>query len=524
MRLEHAWIGNNGKIVTLPRKPGPNGEDRSTKRWQVRWLLNVGPGLPLVERKTTTFTTKALAEAFIKELQKAHYGVESFHFDAQGWPTNLVASPMSVLDALEGYVESRWSTIWKPHQRTKVRGRLLQLVALTVKRPRDRAKLMEGLEAQRTDRGARPTPTSTVEWAARWLRDFGLRPGAVVADPQLLAGRKWLEDNSSSLTSLGGKNEIDRIRLHFTEGRDYSTQRTYWKGAIVPFLTWLYRGRKVEFDLMLDQPLLKRDMEGEKPDPSRIPNPNELAAIAKELGVAHGDKWELFVWVAGYCALRISEAFAIRYDSFIVKDGRLWLSVSAQEHRITASSSDDGLTTKVRTGTKSTRDRTPRPRVVPIPANLTKRLEEYCGDRLGRGSDYLFTGPRGAVANDTTVRAWWHEAVGKALPNHDRLIGITPHMLRHAGMTYWCAGKNDEKRIQMWGGWTSLTQMNETYRGVIDSLEHIDLEGLDRFAQMFEELESTPLTPGSMEAFSPEVEESMGNIVNLDDYRRRRLA
>ena len=72
MRLDNAWIGNNGKIVVLPRKSGPDGEDRSIKRWQVRWLLNVGPGLPLVERKTTTFETKGEAKAFIKELKKAH--------------------------------------------------------------------------------------------------------------------------------------------------------------------------------------------------------------------------------------------------------------------------------------------------------------------------------------------------------------------------------------------------------------------------------------------------------------------
>jgi len=87
----------------------------------------------------------------------------------------------------------------------------------------------------------------------------------------------------------------------------------------------------------------------EKPDPARIPNPTELASIAGQMGVAHGPKWEMFVRVAGCCALRISEAFAIRYDSFIRKDGRLWLVVSAQEHRVEASSSDDG-STRVRTG------------------------------------------------------------------------------------------------------------------------------------------------------------------------------
>ncbi|MHB1089170.1 MAG: tyrosine-type recombinase/integrase [Acidimicrobiales bacterium] len=522
MRLQHAWIGNNGKVVTLPRKPGPNGESRSIKRWQVRWLLNVGPGLPLAERKTTTFETKARAESFIKELWKAHYGNESFHFDDRGWPTNLVASPTSVLEALEEYVESRWSTVWKANQRTKVRGRLLQLVALTVKRPGDQVSLLEALEKQRTDRGKRPTPTSTIEWAARWLRDYGLRSGESVTDAQVLAGRRWLQSNSVPLSNLSVTKEVTRLRRFFTEGRDYSTQRTYWKGSVVPFLNWLHQTEKVPRDLMLGQPQLNRDMEAERPDPSRIPNPAELASIANQMGVDHGAKWELFVRVAGYCALRISEAFAIRYDSFVRKDERLWLVVSAQEHRVVASSSDDGAT-RVRTGTKSTRDRTPAPRMVPIPEGLATRLEEYCGDRLCHDTAYLFTGPRGAVANDTTVRGWWHEAVATALPDHPTLVGIKPHVLRHAGMTYWFASKVDEKRIQKWGGWTSLVQMLDTYRGVIDSLEHLNLRGLDQFVQMHEGTEASVPTHSSTPPASPVDTNKMGMVTDLNDYRRRRL-
>jgi integrase len=160
--------------------------------------------------------------------------------------------------------------------------------------------------------------------------------------------------------------------------------------------------------------------------------------------------------------------------------------------------------------------------MVPIPEGLATRLEEYCGDRLCHESTHLFTGPRGAVANDATVRGWWHVAVANALPNHPTLVGIKPHVLRHAGMTYWFASKVDEKRIQKWGGWTSLVQMLDTYRGVIDSLEHLNLEGLDRFAQMYEEVEPTGVI--DLTAPSPlEVDEPTGTVVNLDDYRRRRL-
>jgi hypothetical protein len=66
----------------------------------------------------------------------------------------------------------------------------------------------------------------------------------------------------------------------------------------------------------------------------------------------------------------------------------------------------------------------------------------------------------------------------------------------------------DEKHIQKWGGWTSLVQMLDTYRGVIDSLEHLNLDGLDRFAQMYEEVEPTKAndpTPTSLLGIAEQV-------------------
>lgn len=58
--------------------------------------------------------------------------------------------------------------------------------------------------------------------------------------------------------------------------------------------------------------------------------------------------------------------------------------------------------------------------------------------------------------------------------------------MRHAGMTYWFSQKFDEKLIQRWGGWESVVVMQDTYRGVLDSLEVIELKGLDRFDETWE--------------------------------------
>ena len=117
--------------------------------------------------------------------------------------------------------------------------------------------------------------------------------------------------NSASLTSLEETNEITRLRLYFTEGRDYSTQRTYWKGTVAPFLNWLHETQKVERSLTLGQPKLNRDMESEKPDPTRIPNPTELASIAGQMGVAHGAKWEFRTCCR---ILRASNLRSLRYS------------------------------------------------------------------------------------------------------------------------------------------------------------------------------------------------------------------
>jgi hypothetical protein len=315
--------------------------------------------------------------------------------------------------------------------------------------------------------------------------------------------------------------EVGRLRLHFTEGYDYTTGRTYWSGTVVPFLSWLHAAEKVGRSLLLGQPVLARDMSGEMPDPSRIPDPRQLAMIAGDMGVTHGTQWELFVLVSGYCALRISEALAVRSNSFVYKNGRLWLNVNAQEHRIVAACSDDGSTTKVRTGTKSTRDRTPHPRLVPIPESLQRRLEDHFGPELGTCDAYLFVGPKGAVANDSTVRLWWHSAVARALPNDALLSGIKPHVLRHAGMTYWFYGGYDHRLIQRWGGWTSLKQMLDTYRGVLDSLEHIELEGLDRFVRQFDDELSTKAS--DVEPESSELDPGWSaKVIDLAEYRRRR--
>ena len=49
--------------------------------------------------------------------------------------------------------------------------------------------------------------------------------------------------------------------------------------------------------------------------------------------------------------------------------------------------------------------------------------------------------------------------------------GITPHSLRHAGMTMWLRKGVDLKLIQAWGGWHSLKVMLDTYAALLPGAE-----------------------------------------------------
>jgi hypothetical protein len=66
--------------------------------------------------------------------------------------------------------------------------------------------------------------------------------------------------------------------------------------------------------------------------------------------------------------------------------------------------------------------------------------------------------------------------------------------------------------------------MLDTYRGVIDSLEHLNLAGLDQFAQMYEGVEAPSPIDTSRSLTPAVVGDAMGIVIDLNDYRRRRLA
>ena len=313
MRLINAWLGNDAKPVATAKGP----------RYQVRWSLSPGAGRLPIERKRTDFTTKARARDFIERLTDAEYEKGGWRFDEDGRPTQEPRATVTVLTALETYVASRWDALWQVSQRTKVRMRLVELAALTVAPAPEAAALCQALEEQRPDR-RRPEPTTSVEWAARYLRDHGLRPGDAATSEGLASGRRWLEAHSEPLLALS-LDRVTQLRAYFTRpGLAPKTARTYWSGIVLPFLTWLHDTDQVPRSVVRGQPPLRRDVGDERPDPRRIPDPTQMAALAAYFAEQHGPEWGTFVRLATSCALRISEALDVRAKSFVEQRGRLF--------------------------------------------------------------------------------------------------------------------------------------------------------------------------------------------------------
>ena len=500
MRLQSAWIGHGGRPVTTAKGP----------RYQVRWLLSPGAGRLPVARKRSDFLTKAAARAFVERLEKAEYEVDGWRIDADGRPTDEPVRDTTVFLALEAYVATRWHAVWKTASRSKNRMRLVELVALTLEPRADREALFVALEEQRPDR-RRPEPGTAVEWAARYLRDHALRPEQGGLSQELSAARRWVEARSIPLAGLSVQR-VGALRDHFTRaGLSQLTARTYWGGTVMPFLTWLVDTEQIGRGPVKGQPKVRRDVEAERPDPRRIPEPVQADLVAGHFAQRHGAKWGTFVRIATWCSLRISEALDLRGTSFIERRGRLYVVVATQQRRVTGVDSDDGETL-VRTATKSTRDRRAKTREVPVPKWLEGEIRELLGDRLGRDGSLVFIGKRGAAAPAEAVRRWWREAVDEVLvPVAPNLEGITPHAMRHAGMTYWFAQGVDHKRIQLWGGWASLKVMLDTYRGVLDSLEEVDLAGIDAFEW------------GGAANASMAIDDANAQVVHLSQWRARRL-
>lgn len=454
MKLSGPWVGRDDR----------RNDGRVTRVWHVRWRVELHEG-STKDCRRTGFTSKALADAYADKLRGAAAARDGWTFDRRGYPVEAGrVAPPTMVDTLRRYVISTFPG-HKPSTRAKHQSVLVRVVALTLTKGADRDALLAACRR----RGKATIPT-IVDHALAYLRDVGLlgRPEPDELDGDYAAGRDWVEARSMAAVDV---DELVLARLwdEFVDDRAHATARTYWAG-LGTFFNWCERTGRVPRNPMAGFAKVRRDTVAERVDPERVPDADEVQAIADYMAAHHGQAEGDLVIVAAYTAARIGEALAFRPSTFRRKNGQWWADVIDQRTRATSRFAWDVREELV--PTKSDRSGGREYRTVPIPVQYDAVV-----DRLLRGRELdreapLARGPRGAVLNADTFRdSHWAGTIEALFPYGHRLHGITPHALRHFGMTFWLRTGIDFKRCQIWGGWRSLKVMLDTYAGIFPSDE-----------------------------------------------------
>lgn len=453
--------------------------DRATRKevtlYRARWRAYPTDGGRVLGPKRAGFRQKGHAEAFIGTLRLADRRVDGWTVDARGYPVPpppVVSAPSeSVLDAAQLYVGLQWDTDWKsPKTREKNRGRLLVLVAALIDDEAAAARVIAALDTQSGSRGnRRPDPVTIEERAARWLRDHALVPDADDGgiDPALAEARDWLAARSLPLTALDDRR-LRFVRRFLTDGRPRTTARTYWQ-TVSTFLTWTVKSHRLDRDPAAGMPALKRDLDAEQVDAERVPTEAEVHRLADAARDRFGSTTAMVVLLAFYLAARIGEIAGLRRgDIKFLPTGGAMVTIRRQEGRVTARYSDDGKTRSE----KPPKGRTSGPgarRRVYIPARAAAALRSHLDSSVDpEPGARVLAAPRGGPFDDDSFRRdRWDLLVAQLFPDGHRLAGITPHALRHAGMTMWLRHQVPLKLCQRMGGWHSLKVMLDVYAAVL---------------------------------------------------------
>lgn len=395
-------------------------------------------------------------------------------FGSDGHPTRDVATAaVTVFESAAEYVAVHWSS-WGDSQRSKVRGRLLVVIAVLLDDAAAGERVVAALERQARNRGPRPTPRTREDWVARYLRDHGLdphQPGTELAG-ELLEARRWLEQRSMPLDELDHMALV-RVRRFLTDTRPHGTARTYWS-VIKAWIRWSLKAGRLVRDPLLALPDIARDLDAEAVDPENIPSEQEGWDLATAFGDRYGLWARTLVLLMVHLATRIGEVAALRRCDIEFVEGRgAWITVRRQDGRVECRYSDTGSTRR----DDSPKGRTSGPgarRRIYVKRRVAEVVRLYLETLDDAPDTRLFTGVRADWLDpDAFRRERWAPVVAGMFPAGHRLHGIRPHSCRHAGMTMWLRAGVRLKIIQQWGGWHSLKVMLDTYAAVIPD-DHAD--------------------------------------------------
>ena len=284
----------------------------------------------------------------------------------------------------------------------------------------------------------------------------------------------WIDTHSKPATEI---DDLDLTRLRIDlGGTTYQTRRTYWS-TIDAVLHWAMATGRLDRDPSIGLPKIRRITEVEKPVADRVPEEPEIWEIAQCGRAIFGDWFAVAVLLAGYGALRAGELVALRPENLVCTDsGGLWLTIASQHRQFVKRHSDDGISTTDFAPPKGRIAGPTASRRCYIPAAVATEISEYVSQRQPR--HLLFISQRGGPFGTGTFRDAWNRVIAE-LPVGHRLERITPHSLRHAGMSMWLRKGVDLKLIQAWGGWYSLKVMLDTYAALLPGAEEDSIVRLE---------------------------------------------
>jgi integrase len=382
---------------------------------------------------------------------------------------NQPSSELTTVSMLEGYWKVHWSA-FSPSTRSKTRGRLIIMAASLIKPPRSARSIVHALRRSPTPSSATLQKESTEFRAARHLQgEFLPRCDSVDVVGQS-SGQIRIADWSSNHSILANDiSDEDLIQLRIDlGGKTYQTRRIYWAG-IEAVLHWGIATGRLDRDPSIGLPKVKRIVALEQLVPDRVPEEGEIWELAM-LGRSLIDEgFAVAVLLGGYGALRVGEVVALTSDRVrAAESGGLWLTIATQRRRFAKRHSDDGCSSSDYAPPKGRIAGPNARRRCYIPRRVAEEIAPYLAERPPGG--FLFVNSSGRALDTSAFRARWDRVVS-ALPSGHRLEGITPHSLRHAGMSMWLRKGVDLKLIQNWGGWHSLKVMLDTYAALLPGAE-----------------------------------------------------
>jgi integrase len=172
-------------------------------------------------------------------------------------------------------------------------------------------------------------------------------------------------------------------------------------------------------------------------------------SIANAGGALEGEWFKVAVLLGTFGAMRIEELVAVRRRAIrcVVHDG-MWLTIDSQIRRYPRRYSDDGKTATDIAPPKGRPTGSTGRRRCYVPKRVALETLEYVDSRL---PDQLhFLNSHGRPMSTTSFREAWNRVI-KTEPAGPRFAGITPHVMRRAGMSMWLRQGVDLKLIQNWG-------------------------------------------------------------------------